>query len=64
MALEKRPRGKITINEAQFVFMPERGTTGAIFIVREMQEKFLAKKKDLYNAFVNLEKVFEYQERQ
>ena len=39
-------------------FMPVRGTTDAIFILRQMQEKFLAKKLPLYFAFVDLEKAF------
>ena len=38
----------------QFGFRPGRGTTGAIFIVRQIQEKFLVQKKDLWIAFVDL----------
>ena len=41
---------------SQFRFMPRRGTTDAIFVVRQLQEKYLAKKKNLYLAFVELEK--------
>jgi len=43
----------------QFGFMKGKGTTDAIFIVREMQEKFGAKGKPLYFGFVDLEKVFD-----
>ena len=43
----------------QFGFMPGRGTTDAIFILRQLQEKHLAKNKKLYFAFVDLEKAFE-----
>ena len=39
----------------QFGFMHGKGTTAAIFIMRQVQEKHKAKKK-LYYAFVNLEK--------
>ena len=39
-------------------FMPGRGTTDAIFILRQLQEKHLAKNKKLYFAFVDLEKAF------
>ena len=39
--------------------MPGKGTTDAIFILRQMQEKFLAKDKKLYFAFVDLEKAFD-----
>ena len=36
-----------------------KGTTDAIFIVRQLQEKYLAKKKELWMAFVDLEKAFD-----
>jgi len=35
------------------------GTTDAIFIVRQMQEKFRTKGKKLYFGFVNVEKAFD-----
>ena len=43
----------------QFGFMPGKGTTDAIFIMRQVQEKHQAKKKKLYYAFVDLEKAFD-----
>ena len=43
----------------QFGFMPGRGTTDAIFILRQLQEKHLAKNKKLYFAFVDFEKAFD-----
>ena len=43
----------------QFGFMPDRGTTDAIFIVRQLQEKYLHINKDLYMVFVDLEKAFD-----
>ena len=43
----------------QFGFRPGMGTTDAIFIVRQIQEKFLANKRDLWMAFIDLEKVFD-----
>ena len=36
-----------------------RGTTDAIFVVRQLQEKYLAANKRLYMAFVDLEKAFD-----
>ena len=42
----------------QFGFMPGCGTTNAI-ILRQLQEKYLVKKKSLYFAFVDLEKAFD-----
>ena len=46
-------------NVMQFRFVPGRGTTDAIFIIRQFKEKYLAANKPLYIAFVDLEKVFE-----
>ena len=39
--------------------MSGRGTTDAIFIVRQLQEKHLAANKPLYMAFVDLKKAFD-----
>ena len=41
-------------------FMSGHGTSGAIFIVHQLQEKHLAAHKLLYMAFVDLEKAFDY----
>ena len=43
----------------QFGFVPGRGTTDAIFVVRQLQKKYLAVNKRLYMAFVDLEKAFD-----
>ncbi len=56
---EKIIRDMVHIDDMQFGFMPGRGTTDAIFIMRQMQEKYLAKNKKLYFAFVDLEKAFD-----
>jgi len=39
--------------------MKGKGTTDAIFVVRQMQEKFKAKAKKLYFGFVDLENGFD-----
>ena len=57
--LEKRIRCQVSIDNMQFGFMPGNGTTDAIFIMRQVQEKHQAKKKNLYYAFVDLEKAFD-----
>ena len=38
--------------------MPRCGTTNAIFILRQLQEKYLVKKNNLHFAFIDLEKAF------
>src|SRR5260221_512039 len=57
--IERRVRNRVKIDDMQFGFRPGRGTTDAIFVVRQIQEKFLAKKKELWMAFVDLEKAFD-----
>ena len=56
--LENRIRCQVSIDNMQFGFMPGKGTTYAIFIMRQVQEKHQANKKKLYYAFVDLEKAF------
>ena len=41
--IEKITRERISIDDMQFGFMPGRGTTDAIFKLRQLQEKHLAK---------------------
>ena len=52
-------RTQVDIDAMQFGFMPGRGTTNAIFILRQVHEKYLSKHKDLCFAFVDLEKAFD-----
>ena len=44
-------RQVVSIDDSQFGFVPGRGTTDAIFVVRQLQEKYLAVNKRLYMAF-------------
>ena len=57
--IEKIIRERVFINDMQFGFMPEWGTTDAIFILRQLQEKHLAKNRKLRFAFVDFEKAFD-----
>ena len=57
--LDTAIRRSVDIDEMQFGFVAGRGTTDALFIVRQMQEKFAAARKPLYFAFVDLEKAFD-----
>ena len=57
--IERIIRGVVNIDEMQFGFMPGKGTTDGIFILRQMQEKFIGKGRTLYFTFVDLEKAFD-----
>ena len=57
--LEKKIRCQVPIDNMQFGFLSGKGTTDAIFIMRQVQEKHQAKKKKLYYAFMDLEKAFD-----
>src|SRR5664279_822137 len=57
--IDGRVRRIVKVDDMQFGFMAVKGTTDALFIVRQLQEKYLAKKKDLWMAFVDLEKAFD-----
>ena len=52
-------RSQVDTDSMQYGFMPGRGTTDAIFILCQLQEKHLGKHKPLYFAFVDLEKAFD-----
>ena len=56
--LEKRIRELVKVDDMQFGFMPGKGTTDALFILRRMQEEFREREKKLYMCFVDLEKAF------
>ena len=51
-------RRVMSMDDSQFGFVPGGGITDTIFIVRQLQEKYLAANKRLYMTFVDLEKAF------
>ena len=57
--LENRIRRLVTIDDMQFGFMPGKGTTHALFILRRMQEEIRERKQKLYMCFRDLEKAFD-----
>ena len=57
--LERRLRQAVEIDKIQFGFKPGTGTTHAIFIARQLQERYRGKHRDLWWAFVDLEKAFD-----
>ncbi len=54
--LEERLRKLMKVDCQQFVFNPGRLTTDAIFVMRQLQEKFSEEMKKPYHVFVDLEK--------
>ena len=46
----------VSIENSQVGFVSGRGTTDAIFVVCQLQEKYLSVGKPLYMSFVDLEK--------
>ena len=46
--IEARIKNTVNIDNMQFGFQSGLGTTDAIFIVRQLQEKYMAAKKDLW----------------
>jgi len=56
---EHRIRQQLEVDNMQFGFMKGKGTTDAIFTVRQMQEKFRVNGKKLCFGFVDLEKAFD-----
>ena len=52
-------RELVKVDDMQIGFMPGKGTTDALFILRRMQEEFCGREKKLYMCFVDLEKAFD-----
>ena len=50
---------QVSIDEMQFSFMAGYGITDAIFIIQQLQEKYLNKKRNATFAFMDLERAFD-----
>ena len=57
--LEKRKREQVTVDDMQFGFTPGKGTTDAILVVKQMQERHQRKGKKLYYVFADMKKAFD-----
>ena len=62
--LYKRLLDHLYIGQYQYGFRSGKSTTGAIFIIRQLQERFIAKNRKLYHLFIDLEKAFDRVPRQ
>ena len=57
--IERRVRNVVKIVSMQFGLWPVKAQQMQFFIVRQLQEKYLARNKELWMAFVDLEKAFD-----
>jgi len=57
--VDRRLRQIVRIDEMQRGFMPGRSTTDAIFAIKTLIEKHISKDKELWTAFVDLEKAYD-----
>ena len=55
--LRRRAITRVSVN--QFGFMPGRSTTEAIFLIRQVMERFREQKNDLHMVFIDLEKAYD-----
>ena len=50
---ENRLRKMVEIREEQYGYVAGKGTTDAIFILRQLQDKYMENDKELYLVFVD-----------
>lgn len=57
--IARRMREESEVSQNQFGFMPGRGTTEAIFALRQLCEKYRRVHKNLHMVFIDLEKAYD-----
>ena len=56
--LEGRLREIVEIDENQFGFQQGKSTVDAIFVMRQLQERYKGEKEEIFHRFVDFEKAF------
>ena len=57
--MEHRLRAIMRVSMNQFGFMPGRSTMEAIFLIKQVMERYREKKKNLHMVFIDLEKAYD-----
>jgi hypothetical protein len=57
--IEHRLRGVTNITENQFGLMSERSTMEAIFLIRQVMERYREQKKDLHMIFIDVKNAYD-----
>jgi hypothetical protein len=57
--IEHRLRGMTHITMNRFGFIPRRSTIEAIFLIRQVVERYKEQKKDLHMVFIDLKKTYD-----
>ena len=57
--IDRRVRELVEIKDIQFGFRKGRSTVDAMHIIKQLQERYLEKSRELYHVFVDLEKAYD-----